>query len=146
MRLQKGQYSIIRNRSPFEPFPLIAGASAIAVLLALLSGCIGNKRIDPAENFNAATTQTIAAAEETRAEALRTLGAAMERGIDIPEATVIRLGDEAKTAIDTAKSTLAAYITSGGSRAGIYSAMAALNAAMASLVTEMTLRGLEAPQ
>jgi len=111
----------------------------------LAPACVGSKRIDPAVNFNASYTQSIKAIEASRDEAVRTLGEGMERGLPIDEQTVLRIGRAVELALNIAKEALAAFIESGGSKAPVYSAMAALNAAMAELIAEATTAGLEVP-
>jgi len=116
-----------------------------AFLVALLPSCIGSKRIDPAVNFNASYTQTIKTIEASREEAVRTLGEAMERGISINEQTVREIDGRAKVAIDVAKEALATYIEAGGTKAGVFSAMSALNAVMVELMAEVTTARLGVP-
>lgn len=110
------------------------------LLLLLLVSCIGPKRIDPAVNFNAATTQSIRAAEETREEAIKTLGELIERGIPAGDqlVAVLRSIDaRVVTAIRTARTVLDTYIQSGGSRSPVYTAMAVLNSVLAELTDEI---------
>jgi len=112
------------------------------LLLLLLVSCIGPKRIDPAVNFNAATTQSIRAAEETREEAIKTLGELMERGIPVGDqlvAVVRSIDARVVTAIRTARAVLSAYIQSGGSRSPVYAAMAVLNSVLAELTREISV-------
>lgn len=115
------------------------------LLLLLLVSCIGSKRIDPAVNFNASYTQTIKTIEASREEAVRTLGELMELGIGINEQAIREVDGRAGKAIDLAKEALATYIETGGTKAGIFSAMSALNAVMVELIAEVTAARLEAP-
>lgn len=125
-----------------------AGVLMVA-FLSLLVSCLGPKRIDPAVNFNAATTQSIRAAEETREEAIKTLGELMERGIPVGDqlvAVVRSIDARVVTAIKVARTALDIYIQSGGSRSPVFTAMAVLNSVLAELTAEIGAASIpEAP-
>jgi len=115
------------------------------VFSLFLSGCIGSKRIDPAVNFNAASTQTILAAEESRNEAVRTLGELLERGV-LPitaEEKIKEVDARFITALEKAKSVLSTFIQSGGSKSPIHAALGVLNAVVAELMEQVAEGGIQ---
>ena len=103
----------------------------------LLTSCAGKTQfISPSENFNAAMTQTILAAEETREEVLFAAGRAFEQGALSQEKAylIIEAGDAAQRAINASKTALSQFIALGGSRAPVYASLAILDQIMLDLI------------
>ena len=107
------------------------------LLLLLMTGCAGKTQfISPAQNFNAAMTQAILAAEETREEVLFAAGRSYAQGIlsENGKDWILEAGDNAQRAISGSKSALTRFIEQGGSRAPVYAAMAVLDEIMLDLI------------